>query len=115
MYLENKQLNQRKIQRISLKQGQNGRKSKWRRKKNSEQMIREMGKSEGEESLKTRPKKLKNSGKPKGHAINPIDQHAATTHLIQNETPRVMDSSANPFIFYGCHDTSWQPQMLGGN
>ena len=49
-------------------------------------MIREMGKSEGEESLKTRPKKLKNSGKPKGHAINPIDQHAATTHLIQNET-----------------------------
>ena len=65
-------------------------------------MIKEMGKCEGEESLKTRPKKLKNSRKPKGHAINPTDQHAprghvacgaATTHLIRNETPRVMDSS----------------------
>ena len=87
-------------------------------------MIKGMGKSEGEESLKTRPKKLKNSGKPKGHAINSTDQHAprgqaacgvVTMHLIQNETPKVMDSSANPFIFYGHHDMPWQPQMLGGN
>ena len=87
-------------------------------------MIKEMGKSEGEESLKTRPKKLENDRKPKGHAINSTDQHAphdhavygaATMHLMRNETLRVMDSSTNPFIFYGCHDTSWQPQTLGGN
>ena len=87
-------------------------------------MIKEMGKSEGEESLKTRPKKLKNSRKSKGHAINSTDQHAprghaacgaTTTHLIQNKTPKVMDNLANPFIFYGRHDTSWQPQRLGGN
>ena len=87
-------------------------------------MIKGIGKSEGEESLKTRPKKLKNSGKPKCHVINSTDQHAprghvacgtTTMHLIRNETPRVMDSLAKPFIFYGCHDTSWQPQKLGGN
>ena len=85
-------------------------------------MIREMGKSEGEETL--RPKKLKNSGKPKGHGINSTNQcalgghvacGAATTHLIQSEIPRVMDGSGKPFIFYGRHDTSWQPQKLGGN
>ena len=80
-------------------------------------MIKEIGKSEGKESLKTKAqkkkKKLKNSGKPKGHAINSIDQHvprghdtcgAATMHLIRSETPRVMDSSGKPFIFYGHHD-----------
>ena len=40
-------------------------------------MIKEIGKSEGKESLKTKAqkkkKKLKNSGKPKGHAINSTD------------------------------------------
>ena len=60
-------------------------------------MIREIGKSEGEESL--RPKKLKNSEKPKGHGINSTNQRApsghvacgiATMHLIRSETPRVM-------------------------
>ena len=75
--------------------------------KNLEQMIKEMGKSEGEESLKKpRPKKLKNSGKPKGHVINSIDQYAPcghvvygafTMHLIRSKTPRVMDSSGKPF------------------
>ena len=87
-------------------------------KKNSEQMIKGIGKSEGEESLKTMPKKLKNSGKPKCHVINSTDQHAprghiacgaTIMHLIRSETLRVMDSSGKPFIFYGRHDTSWQP------
>ena len=87
-------------------------------------MIKGIGKSEGEESLKTRPKKLKNSGKPKGHAINSTNQHApcghiacgaATMHLIRSETPRVIDSSGKIFIFYGRRDTSWKPQKLGGN
>ena len=85
-------------------------------------MIREMGKSEGEESL--RPKKLKNNGKPKGHGINSTNQRAprghvacsvATMHLIWSETPGVMDRLGKLFIFYGRRDTSWQPQKLRGN
>ena len=85
-------------------------------------MIKEMGKSEGEESL--RPKKLKNSGKPKGHGINSTNQRApgghvacgvAIMHLIRSETPRVMDNLGKLFIFYGRRDKSWQPQKLGGN
>ena len=76
-------------------------------------MNREMGKSVGEESL--RPKKLKNSRKPKGHGINSTNQRApgghiacgaTTTHLIRSETPRVKDSTGKPFIFFGRHDMS---------
>ena len=74
-------------------------------------MIREMGKVKGKENFN--PKKLKNGGKPKGHEVNTTNHHApgghiacgaATTHLIQSETPRVMDSSGKPFIFYSRHD-----------
>ena len=59
--------------------------------------------------------KLKNSGKPKGHEISTSNHHAlgghvacsaATVHLIRSETPRVMDSSGKPFIFYDRHDVS---------
>ena len=103
-YLEKRQLNRRKIQRILPEQGWNG--EKWRRGK----------------FKKPKPKKLKNSGKPKGHAINSTDQHAprghaaygvATMHLIWSETPSVMDSSGKPFIFYGHHDTSWHHRTWG--
>ena len=85
-------------------------------------MIREMGKSEGEEIL--RPKKLKNTEKPKGYGINSTNQYAlgghvacsvATMHLIWSKTPRVMDRLGKLFIFYGRRDTSWQPQKLRGN
>ena len=31
---------------------------------------------------------------------------AAIMHLIQNKTPRVVDSLGKPFIFYDCHDVS---------
>ena len=31
---------------------------------------------------------------------------AAIMHLIQNKTPRVVDSLRKPFIFYDCHDVS---------
>ena len=81
-----------------------------------------MGKNEGEGSL--RPKKLKNSGKPKGHGINSTNQRApgghvacgtATMYLIRSETLRVIDSLGKLFIFYGRRDTLWQPQKLGGN
>ena len=76
-------------------------------------MIREMGKVKERKILT--PKKLKNNGKPKSHEVNTSNHHApgghvvcstATMHLIQSETPRVMDSSGKPFIFYGRHDMS---------
>ena len=76
-------------------------------------MIREMGKVK---------KKLKNGGKPKGHEVNTLNHHAlgghvacstTTTHLIRSKNPRVMDSSRKPFIYYGRHDMSQQPQKLG--
>ena len=68
--------------------------------------------------------KLKIGGKPKGHEVNTSNHHAlgdhvacsaATTHLIRSETPRVTESLGKPFIFYGRHDVSQQPQKLGGN
>ena len=61
------------------------------------------------------PQKLENDGKPKGRTANaPNHQapsghvacNATTMHLIQSETPRVIDSSGKPFIFYGRHDVS---------
>ena len=72
-----------------------------------------MGKVKEKEN--SNPKKLKNGEKPKGHGVGTTNHHvpggrvacsAATMHLIQSETPRVMDSSGKPFIFYGHHDVS---------
>ena len=85
-------------------------------------MIKEMGKVK--EKREFQSQKLKNSEKPKGHEVNTSNHHASgghvacsttTMHLIRSETPRVMDSSGKPFIFYGHHDMSQQPQKLGGN
>ena len=76
-------------------------------------MIKEMGKWRKRENFN--PKKLKNSGKLKGHKVNTSNNHApgghvvysaATMHLIWSETLRVMDSLGKPFIFYGRHDVS---------
>ena len=87
-------------------------------------MIREMGKSEGEESL--RPKKLKNSEKPKGHGINSTNQRAlgghvacgaATTHLIRSESPRswtAQENFSSSMVFVTRHGNhrSWG-QLMG--
>ena len=70
---------------------------------------------EVKEKGKFQSQKLKNSEKPTGHKVNTSNHHApgghvmcstATMHLIRSETPRVMDSSRKPFIFYGRHDVS---------
>ena len=62
--------------------------------------------------------KWKNGGKPKGHKVNTSNHYApgghvtysaAIVHLIRSETPRVMDSSGKPFIFYDRRDVSKQP------
>ena len=67
------------------------------------------------EKGKFQSQKLKNSKKPKGHEVNTSNHHApgghaacsaAIMHLIRTETPRVMDNSGKPFIFYGRHDVS---------
>ena len=77
-------------------------------------MIKGMGRWRKKEE-NFNPKKLKNSGKPKGHEVNTSNHHvpgdhvacsAATMHLIQSEIQRVMDSSRKPFIFYDRYDMS---------
>ena len=88
-----------------------------------------MGKVKGKREFQSQKKKKKknnnnNDEKPKGHEVNTTNHHApgghvacgaTTTHLVRSETPRVTDSSGKPFIFYGRHDVSQQPQKLGGN
>ena len=46
---------------------------------------------------------------PRGHDLWSV----ATTHLIWHEILRVAYSPKKPFIFYGCHDMSRQPQNPG--
>ena len=64
-------------------------------------MIREMGKVK-EKKILIQGINTTNHRAPSGHVVCGV----ATTHLVRNETPRVMDSSGKPFIFYGRHDMS---------